>query len=80
MKTKNNTNQIKRIADSLLYAYRIQPSALVSDNLFIKKTTYQEDTEEWIRDSLLNLDEKLAESVLPILVDRFEQYLKNKEI
>jgi len=74
--TKNNT-QIKRIADTLLYAYRIQPDALISNNQYVAATTNQQDTETWVRNALLNLDEKLAECVLPLLVEQFEQYLSN---
>ncbi len=70
-------NYISQISKSLLYAYRIPPDALTSDNIHVKKVTHLEETEDWVRNSLLNLDEKLAESVLPILVERFEDRLKN---
>lgn len=69
---KNNSAQIQRIAGVLMYAFRINPTAHISDKL-----TNKNDTESWIINTLLNLDEQLAESVLPILIDRFEQYQKD---
>ena len=77
MNTVNNKNQIDRIVNTLMTAYRIQPEKLVSNNEFVKKVTYEEDTREWVRQSLLNPDKKLAECILPILVDRFEARLNN---
>jgi len=49
---KNNSSQIQRLADVLMYAFRINPNALISDKL-----TNKEDTETWVLNSLLNIDE-----------------------
>lgn len=70
-------NHIKRISQTLLYAYRIQPDALTSKNIHVKKVTHIDETEDWVRNSLMNPDEKLVDSVLPILVERFEDHLRN---
>ncbi len=74
MKKRNHINLISK---TLLYAYRIKPDALTSKNIHVKKVTHLEETERWVRNSLLNLDEPLADCVLPILVERFEEHLKN---
>ncbi len=78
IQTKNNT-QIQKLAKTIMTAYQINPDDLVSSNNYVAKETHQEATETWIKDSLLNLDEKLTDSVLPILVDRFEEYLADRK-
>ena len=61
-------------------AYQINPNALVSSNNYVAKETYQEAINDWIHESLLNLDEKLADCVLPIFVDRFEDFLIDRKL
>jgi len=77
MKKRNHINLISK---TLLYAYRIKPDSLISKNIYVKKVTYLEDTEDWVRNSLLNLDEPLVDCVLPILVERFEEHLSNNGV
>lgn len=75
-----NNRQIQKLAKAIMTAYQINPNALVSSNNYVAEETHQEAIVDWIQDSLLNLDEKLADCVLPILVDRFEDYLTDRKL
>ena len=77
--TKNST-QIQKLANTIMASYKIKPNAHVSSNKYVVKQTYQEAIEDWIQASLLNLDEKLADCLLPILIDRFEDYLSDRKL
>jgi len=79
IKTKKNT-QIQKLAKTIMTAYQINPDAIVSSNNYVAKETYQEAINNWIQESLLNLDDKLADCVLPILVDRFEDFLIDRKL
>lgn len=80
MNTTHNKNQINRIVNTLISAYRIQPNTLVSINDSVQEENCQQGIEDWVHRSLLNPDEQLAECILPILVDRFEAHLNNYEL
>jgi len=62
------------LVDTLMFAFRIQ-----KDNSLVNvlgsglETTNEDVLREWIKNSLINPDLQIAESVLPILIERLEQ-------
>lgn len=70
--TTTNLN-IQRLAKTLIFSYSLK-----------KGNSQESDKEEksiasWIHEYLSNPNDKLAESVLPLLIEDFEVYLSNNK-
>ncbi len=70
--TTRNLN-VQRLAKTLIFSYSLKnDSSQESDK-------EEQSITSWIHEYLLNPNDKLAESVLPILIEDFEVYLSNNE-
>jgi hypothetical protein len=79
MMTKSNSDQMQRLVDALMFAFRINTdSSLVGILGSGSESSNQEALTTWVHETLAKPDLQLAESVLPRLIDRLEELLRNK--
>jgi len=74
MMNHNNNDYLERLVDTLMFAFRIQnDDSLIGILEEYSEKSNRDALREWIKKTLLNPDLWIAESILPILIDRFEQ-------
>ncbi len=79
MMNKSNSDQMQRLVDALMFAFRINTDdSLVSVLGSGFERTNHEALTTWVHKTLVKPDLQLAESVLPRLIDRLEELLINK--
>jgi hypothetical protein len=77
--SKSNSDQMQRLVDALMFAFRIN-----SDDSLVGvlgsgfENSNQEALTTWVLKTLVKPDLQLAESVLPRLIDRLEELLRNR--
>lgn len=76
---KSNSDQMQRLVDALMFAFRINTDdSLVGVLGSGFERTNQEALTTWVHKTLVKPDLQLAESVLPRLIDRLEELLRNR--
>ncbi len=79
MMTKSNSDQMQRLVDALMFAFRINSDdSLVGILGSGLENSNQEALTIWVHKTLVKPDLQLAESVLPRLIDRLEELLRNR--
>ena len=77
--SESNSDQTQRLVDALMYAFKInKDDSLVNTLGSGIEHTNQEALTHWIQSILLKPDLKLAESILPRLIDKLEEALQTK--
>ncbi len=75
----SKNDQMQRLVDALMFAFRINTdSSLVSVLGSGSESSNQEALTTWIHETLAKPDLQLAESLLPRLIDRLEELLRNR--
>lgn len=65
--------QIQKLTKTLMTAYSIKAGNSIIEKVGIGyESSNYEAVENWIKNNLLNPNDKLAESILPVLVDQFD--------
>ena len=76
---KTNNNQMQRLVDALMFAFRINSDdslvGVIGSGL---ENSNKEALTAWVHKTLVKPDLQLAESVLPRLIDRLEELLRNR--
>jgi len=79
MMNNSNSDQIQKLVDALMFAFRINTdSSLVSVLGSGSESSNQEALTTWVHGTLEKPDLQLAECVLPRLIDRLEELLRNR--
>jgi hypothetical protein len=79
MMSKSNSDQMQRLVDALMFAFRINTDdSLVGVLGSGFEHSNQEALTTWVHKTLIKPDLQLAESILPRLIDRLEELLRNR--
>ncbi len=75
MKTQTKNKQIQRLTKTVMTAYSIHADNPLNIIGRGTEASNYEAVENWIMSILANPNEKLAESILPILIDQFDEVI-----
>lgn len=79
MNTDTTNENIERLVDTLMFAFRIpKDDSLINILGSSYRKTNQDALREWIKNKLFNPDLQIAESILPILIERLENVVNTE--
>lgn len=79
MNTDTTNENIERLVDTLMFAFRIpKDDSLINILGSSYGKTNQDALREWIKNKLFNPDLQIAESILPILIERLEHVVNTE--